>query len=372
MYLGSGKVGDLATLVRSTGASVALCDDDLDPMQGRNLEQALPCRVVDRTELILDIFLHNARTRQAQLQVELARLQYSLPRLKRLWTHLDRERGGIGVRGGAGEKQLQMDRTLIKETIARLKKGILQIDRRKRREISSRGKEFSVSLVGYTNAGKSSLMNRLTGAGVLAENRLFSTLDTRTRVWALGGGRSILLSDTVGFIRGLPHHLVASFHATLEEAIHADLLLHVVDASHPEALQQIRTVDEVLRSIGAGDRPVLLVLNKVDLVADRLDLNPLLGHDAEAVIVSARTGSGIEELTSRVRGIADAGREGCWLELPMADPRLAARVRRVVTVLEQHYAEDRVLFRVQGTPEAIEEIVAKGGRLLGDPPPKPD
>jgi GTP-binding protein HflX len=369
-YLGSGKVEELATLIRSSGATLAVCDDDLDPTQGRNLQKVVPCRVVDRTELILDIFLQNARTRQAQLQVELARLQYSLPRLKRLWTHLDRVRGGIGARGGAGEKQIQMDRTLIKEAISRLKKETLQIQKRKQREISSRAREFTVSLVGYTNAGKSSLMNRLTGAGVLAENRLFSTLDTRTRLWALGGGRNVLLSDTVGFIRGLPHHLVASFHATLEEAIHADLLLHVVDGSHPDAIEQVRTVEDVLGGIGAADRRVLLVINKADLVQDRLDLNPLHAHDAEAIVVSARSGRGIEDLVARVRRIADADGEGHWLEIPMVDPRLQQRVRTTMTVLEQRYDEERVLFRVSGNPEALQEIVARGARVLDEPPPR--
>jgi GTP-binding protein HflX len=350
-------------LVGALDAELVICDDDLTPAQGRNLEKRLERTIIDRTELIIAIFDQNARTRQAKAQVELARLEYSLPRLKRLWSHLDRERGGIGGRG-AGEKQIQLDRRIIRRAIHGLKREIQQINDRKLREISTRSREFTVSLVGYTNTGKSTLMNRLTASDVLAENRLFSTLDTRTRTWPLGGGRSVLLSDTVGFIRGLPHDLVASFHATLEETIHADLLLHVVDASHPRALEQIAAAEDVLAEIGVADRAAILVLNKIDMMDSQIALAPLRNHDAEAVSVSARTGAGIDELVRRVRLLADEGLDGAWVALPLADPKLLAQVRRSLSVLDQRYDDNRVFLRVRVRQHVLDELLAKGGTLI--------
>ena len=244
-YIGSGKVEELKALALAQEADVVVFDNDLGPAQTRNLEQQLDVKVVDRTEVILDIFATHARTHEAHLQVELAQLEYAMPRLKRMWTHLSRYKGGIGFRG-PGEKQLEEDRRLVAHRIQELKAKLLKIQARKEREVASRDEVPTVSLVGYTNAGKSTLMNALTEAGVLVEDKLFATLDTRTRRWRFKGGGHALLSDTVGFIRDLPHALVASFKATLEEARQADLLLHIVDASSREAESQIKAVKSVV------------------------------------------------------------------------------------------------------------------------------
>ena len=264
-YIGSGKVEELKELAEANEADLVVFDNDLAPSQTRNLEKALGVKVIDRTEVILDIFATRASTHEAHLQVELAQLDYALPRLKRMWTHLSRYKGGIGVRG-PGEKQLEEDRRLVVHRIQDLKAKLAKVQARKEREVAGRGEVATVSLVGYTNAGKSTLMNALTSAGVLVADKLFATLDTRTRRWQFRGGGHVLLSDTVGFIRNLPHSLVASFKATLEEARQADLLLHVVDASNPEAEKQIEAVKAVLEELELVDQPTLLVLNKADRV----------------------------------------------------------------------------------------------------------
>ena len=240
-YLGKGKVMELLGLIEMQNADVVLFDNDLNPSQTRNLEKVLNIKVIDRSELILDIFASKAQTHEARLAVELAQLEYSLPRLKRMWTHLSRQSMGVGMRG-PGEKQLEVDRRLAEKRVQDLKAELEKVEKRKAREVASRGGTFSVSLAGYTNAGKSTLMNVLTNANVEAVDRLFATLDTRTRKWMLPGWGPVLLSDTVGFIRDLPHRLIASFRATLEETRHADLLLHIADASNPAVLQQISSV----------------------------------------------------------------------------------------------------------------------------------
>ncbi len=299
-YIGSGKVRELKELVEASEADVVVFDNDLNPAQARNLEKALCVKVLDRSEVILDIFATRARTLESRLQVELAQLEYSLPRLKNMWTHLSRQKGGgIGLRG-PGETQLESDRRFAGKRIRDLKHKITEIQSRKEREVKSRRDEHTVSLVGYTNAGKSRLMNALTNAEVQVKNQLFSTLDTRTRQWQIRDFGKVLLSDTVGFIRDLPHHLVASFKATLEEARQARLLLHIVDASNPQAEAQILAVSAVLRELECDKRPMLLVLNKVDQVEDRSQLNILMAHHPKAVAISGLTGEGIEELTQTV------------------------------------------------------------------------
>ena len=289
-YLGKGKVDELKTLVQATDADVILFDNDLSPAQTRNLEQAAGTKVLDRSELILDIFASRARTVEARLAVELAQLQYSLPRLKRMWTHLSRLKMGIGMRG-PGEKQLEVDRRLVEKRISELRRELKTIECRKERAVAARSERMTVSLVGYTNAGKSTLMNALTDAGVLAENKLFATLDTRTRRWQLPGWGPVLLSDTVGFIRDLPHNLIASFKATLEESRQADLLLHVADVSNPQALDQISAVYKVLEELGIEAKDTLLVLNKVD-AADRGQLALVRTRYPHALPISARAGIG--------------------------------------------------------------------------------
>jgi GTP-binding protein HflX len=269
-YMGSGKVEELKRLVEEHDADVVLFDNNLSPGQSRNLEKVLKVKVLDRTELILDIFASNARTYESRLAVELAQMEYSLPRLKRLWTHLSRIKMGVGMRG-PGEKQLETDRRLVEKRIFELREELHGIERRKERQVAARRDHMTVSLVGYTNAGKSTLMNALTDADVLAADKLFATLDTRTRRWHLPSWGPVLLSDTVGFIRDLPHSLIASFKATLEEARQADLLLHIADASNPAALEQIAAVYTVLEEIGIQAKDTLLVLNKTDrpLAAER-------------------------------------------------------------------------------------------------------
>src|SRR5207302_2615591 len=291
-YIGKGKLDELKEQVQIADADVVIFDNDLSPGQVRNLEKATEVKVLDRSELILDIFATRARSVEARLQVELAQLEYSLPRLKRMWTHLSRYKGGIGLRG-PGETQLEEDRRLVALKIRDLKGRLRAVQARKHREVQSRSDEHTVSLVGYTNAGKSTLMNRLTGSDVIVKDQLFSTLDTRTRQWRLADWGRVLLSDTVGFIRDLPHHLIASFKATLEEARQARLLLHVVDASNPHAEEQIQAVVAVLKELGVDGKPTLLVLNKVDRVPDPSFLQVLEKHHPRAVAVSAVMGQGL-------------------------------------------------------------------------------
>ncbi len=311
-YLGKGKISQLAQMVKDHSAEVVIFDNDLTPGQIRNIEEIVECKVLDRSELILDIFATHAKSKQSRLQVELAQLQYTYPRLRHMWTHLERiagaaggtaagSVGGIGTRG-PGEKQLEMDRRLLRKRLDILKGELNKIDKRKLREVASRSDQFTVCLVGYTNAGKSTLMNVLTDSDVYVEDKLFATLDTRTRQWKLGEGRTALLSDTIGFVRDLPHHLVASFKATLEEAVHADLLLHVVDASNPQAELQIQTVNSVLEDLGCSETNVITVLNKMDMVdASEAVINVLSAKTPSAIPLSAVAKTGINELLERVR-----------------------------------------------------------------------
>jgi GTP-binding protein HflX len=303
-FLSKGKIDEVRTLSEERNASLLLLDDDLSPAQSRNLEEDLNLRVVDRSGLILDIFARRARTREARLQVELAQLEYVLPRLTRMWEHLSRLGGGIGTRG-PGETQLEVDRRRIRERIAKLKRELEGVVRERRVQRRGRGGCYKVSLVGYTNAGKSTLFNALTRARVFVEDQLFATLDPTTRVFAASGGVRALLTDTVGFIRKLPPHLVASFRATLEEVTEADLLLHVVDASEPNQQAHIEAVESVLDDIGAMGRPRLLVFNKIDALEDEVALLGLRARYPGAIFVSALTREGIpglrEEVMRRLR-----------------------------------------------------------------------
>ncbi|MCS7048762.1 MAG: GTPase HflX [Verrucomicrobiae bacterium] len=298
-FIGTGKAEELAERCRRLGANMVIFDDDLTPAQGRNLGEILGpnIKVIDRTELILDIFAQRARTREGKIQVELAQMQYMLPRLTGLWTHLSRQRGGVGCRG-PGETQLEVDRRRVQEKITRLQRQLLEVRQNRRIERSGRQRLHwpVVSLVGYTNSGKSTLMNALTGAGVLAEDKLFATLDPTTRRLRLPNNQNVLLTDTVGFIRKLPHHLVESFNATLEEVVEADLLLHVVDVSHPQAHEHIKAVEHVLHDIGAGRKPTVLALNKIDRLTDEVILNRFHRDHPTAVPISARYGTNLDQL----------------------------------------------------------------------------
>jgi GTP-binding protein HflX len=340
-YIGKGKLEELQALVESADADVVVFDNDLSPGQVRNLEKATSAKVIDRSELILDIFATRARSHEARLQVELAQLEYALPRLRRMWTHLSRYKGGIGLRG-PGETQLEEDRRLVGAKIRDLKERLVTVQARKEREVKSRSEEHTVSLVGYTNAGKSTLMNRLTGSDVVAKDQLFSTLDTRTRQWRLAEWGKVLLSDTVGFIRDLPHHLIASFKATLEEARQARLLLHVVDAANPHAEEQIVAVNAVLKELDCGEKPTLLVLNKVDRVADESILHVLQKHHPRAVAISAATGQGFGALADAVIEMLSADFANTTVDVDAGNGRVLAYLAAHADVYRQEFHDNRV------------------------------
>jgi GTP-binding protein HflX len=340
-YLGSGKVEELKRLVELLDADVVIFDNDLAPGQGRNLEKALGAKVIDRTELILDIFATHAKTYEARLAVELAQLEYSLPRLKRMWTHLSRIKAGVGMRG-PGEKQLEEDRRIVERRIHDLREDLRKIERRRQREVSSRRDLYTVSLVGYTNAGKSTLMNALTGAGVKAKDELFATLDTRTRRWQLPHWGPVLLSDTVGFIRDLPHRLIASFKATLEEARQAHLLLHVADAANDAVFDQITAVYHVLEEIGIQQKDTLLVINKIDALPDRARVDAILRRYPNAVPVSARSREGLEKLAMAVSDELSRSFRDVDIETGVENGRLMAYLARHGEVLSKRFHDNRV------------------------------
>ncbi len=343
-YIGKGKVEELIEQAQAADADVIVFDNDLSPPQIRNLEKATKVKVLDRSELILDIFATRARTAEARLQVELAQLEYALPRLRQMWSHLGRAAAGIGTRG-PGETQLEEDRRLVDLRIRDLKARLHEVQARKEREVAGRREEHTVSLVGYTNAGKSTLMNALTGAGVYVENKLFSTLDTRTRQWHIKDWGRVLLSDTVGFIRDLPHHLIASFKATLEEARQARLLLHVVDASNPQAEEQIKAVDKVLDELGCKDKPALLVLNKADRVADPSFVQVLQAHHPRSVAVSAATGQGLDGLQDAVVEMLASDFTEATVETDAGNGKVLSYLAAHAEIHRQEYDGDTVRIR---------------------------
>ncbi len=358
-YLGAGKVEELRVLAEANDADVICFDNDLSPAQTRNLEKATNVKVLDRSELILDIFASRAQTYQARLAVELAQMEYSLPRLKRMWTHLSRMKMGIGMRG-PGEKQIESDRRLVEKRIHDFRTELKDIAKRKVREVAARNERMTVSLVGYTNAGKSTLLNALTGADVLAENRLFATLDTRTRRWQLPGWGPVLLSDTVGFIRDLPHHLIESFKATLEEARQANLLLHVADASNPAVREQVSSVFKVLEELKIEAKDTLLVLNKADAVPNRAVLDSLTQMYPNAIPISARSGHGLDRLASAVSDALSRGFCDIDVETEVGNGRVLAFLAAQGEILSQHYDDEAVLVHCR-LPRAA------AGRLMRDP-----
>ncbi len=368
-YVGSGKVTEIAELVAHHKADVVVFDNELSPAQVRSLEKEIGRRSIDRTELILDIFATHARTNQAKLQVELAQLEYALPRVRGLATHITTEQqaGGVGIgQRGPGEKQLEFDRRLVRKQITDLKRDIVEIEKRKQREVAARNLDnYTVALVGYTNAGKSTLMNALTSAGVLAEDKLFSTLDTRTRLWKLKGGTKVLLSDTVGFIKNLPHALVASFHATLEEVFQADLLLHVVDASHPQAVEQMAAVEAVLKELGATDREMVLVFNKVDRLADAIELSILQNRTPGSLSISAVTGLGLDVLQTRVAEAVATRMRLMEVTIPLREGKLLAEIASHSVVLEQEFLDETVRMKLRVPRWAIWKLKEFENGALG-------
>ena len=341
--IGSGKAEELATYAREQKLDVIVFDNELTPSQQRNWEKLAGVAVIDRQEVILDIFGKRAQTREARLQVELAQLEYSLPRLTRAWSHLVRQGGGIGGRG-EGESQLEQDKRRIRNAIDRCKKELEQVlsARATQRKDRKRTPVPNAAIVGYTNAGKSSLLRRLTGADVLIEDKLFATLDTTTRKIALPNKHPLLLTDTVGFVRKLPHRLVEAFNATLEEAVQADFLIHLVDAAQPEVVEFHNTTIKVLTDLGADEKRTLLVFNKIDRVPDPSVLTGLRRHFPDAHFVSVHTGAGMEELIERISEFVSSG-SGCReLRLPSTAAEMIARLHRQANVLETEYLGDEV------------------------------
>jgi len=339
-FIGKGKADEFARHCRTADVDTVIFDDELSPAQSRNLEKVFNCKVLDRTSLILDIFAQRARTREGKLQIELAQLQHLLPRLTGFWGHLSRQKGGIGMRGGEGETQLETDRRRVQDRIARICRE-LEVVRRQRstqRQARQRNHWALASIVGYTNAGKSTLLNTLTGSDVLAENKLFATLDPTTRRLRLPTNQNVLLTDTVGFIRKLPHGLVEAFKATLEEVVQADLLLHVVDVSHPQADEQVRSVNTVLKEIGAEGKPTLMVFNKIDqLNGNQSVLTRFLEQHPHGVAISAQNGDGVPALLAQLGSQLRPIREFMELAVPHHESGVIARLHEVGQVIERSY-----------------------------------
>lgn len=358
-YIGKGKAEELALLCKEYQATSIIFDDELTPAQGRNLEKITARKVIDRTQLILDIFAARARTREGRLQVELAQLQYLLPRLTRMWGHLSRQSGGIGTRG-PGETQLEVDRRRVQEKIARLKEDILGVRkiRTTQREGRLRRHWPLASLVGYTNAGKSSLLNLLTGAEVLAQDKLFATLDPTTRHCVLPNHQKILLTDTVGFIRKLPHTLIESFKATLEEVELADLLIHVVDLSHPEYQEQMDAVKKILEELGAANKPTLLVFNKIDRLSYPAMVETQLARFPGSVALSALSKEGVETFMEALETMLSTWRvEHCY-HLPLHETALLAEIHRCGQVQNLSYGDSTVIVTAQVPPELAKKLKA--------------
>jgi len=359
-FIGTGKADEFADYCRKQDVDTVIFDDELSPAQSRNLENVFGCKVLDRTALILDIFAQRARTREGKLQVELAQLQHLLPRLTRFWSHLSRQKGGIGMRGGEGETQLETDRRRVQDRIARISVELEIVRRQRATQRAGRQRNLwpLASIVGYTNAGKSTLLNTLTGAAALAEDKLFATLDPVTRRLRLPSNQNVLLSDTVGFIRKLPHGLVEAFKATLEEVVQAELLLHVVDLSHPQADEQILAVNAVLEEIGADGKPTLMVLNKIDRFGSDALLKRYFDRFPSAVGVSAKTGEGIPELLAELGSLLRPIREFVELNVPHQESAVIARLHAQAQVVERNYDGETARFKARIPPHLHREFSA--------------
>ena len=357
-FIGKGKADEFAKFCKANNVDTVIFDDDLSPAQCRNLEKIFECKILDRTSLILDIFAQRARTREGKLQIELAQLQHLLPRLTRFWGHLSRQSGGIGMRGGEGESQLEADRRKVSERIDRLNRDLELV--RRQRATQRAGRQRSqwplASIVGYTNAGKSALLNALTGADVMAKDILFATLDPTTRRLKLPTNQNVLLTDTVGFIRKLPHGLVEAFKATLEEVVRADLLLHVVDVSHPQVAEQIAAVDAVLKEIGADEKSTVMVFNKVDRLNGNGALHRLQEKFPHSVAISATTGEGVPTLLAELGTQLRPKREFLELRIPHEQSAVIARLHKVGQVIERRYNGKTARFKARIPPHHHDEF----------------
>ena len=348
-FIGRGKVEELKHAVIHHSPEVVIFDEELSPRQNRELEKILKCRVIDRPWLILEIFSHHARTREAKTQVELARLKYALPRLTKMWGHLSRQRGGIGMKD-VGETQIQLDQRMIRNEIHKLEKKLKQIDREKKTQRKSRQGTFKVALVGYTNVGKSSLMNKLTGANTLVENKLFATLDPTVRKIKKNFPYPVLLSDTVGLINKLPHDLVASFKSTLDEVRDADLLIHVVDISHPEYKDQLQTTDDLLIQMGMDEIEVILVFNKIDSIEDIEILEKAHEKFPSAVSVSCKKNEGIDVLRQKIIIQYEKRLSPYLMELEHSQAGIISQIRKFALIVKEDYKEDRICLSLRLPP----------------------
>lgn len=376
-YIGTGKAQEIAALAKAKDADVIIFDNDLSPAQIGELEKIINetvgtkrgeagIKVLDRSELILDIFATRAQTHEAKLQVELAQMQYTYPRLARMWSHLERiasgAGGGMGIgTRGPGETQLETDRRLVRKRIGDLSRDIKRIQERKTRLVADRTRQhFTVCIVGYTNAGKSTLFNTLTAAGTYADDKLFATLDTKTRAWKLERGTEVLLSDTVGFVRDLPHNLVASFRATLEEAVHADLLLHVMDVGHPHAQQQYDSVHQVLEEIGAKGKDEILLLNKIDTPEAEENLPFWRTLYPDAIPISAKTGKGIDRLHEAVYQYVRGQQVHVTLEADVTNGRLLSFIESHTRVDERKFSDGRVEIKAIMGKQTLSDLARNG------------
>jgi len=357
-FIGKGKADEYSEFCRRNDIDTVIFDDDLYAAQSRNLEKIFNCKVLDRTSLILDIFAQRARTREGKLQIELAQLQHLLPRLTRFWGHLSRQQGGIGMRGCEGESQLESDRRKVQERIERITRDLELV--RQHRSIQRSARQRNnwplASIVGYTNAGKSTLLNALTGSQVLAKDILFATLDPTTRRLRLPTNQNVLLTDTVGFIRKLPHGLVEAFKATLEEVVQADLLLHVVDLSHSQASDQIQAVNAVLAEIGAGDKPTVMVFNKIDRLNGNGAWSQFHERYPQGVAISATAGEGVPSLLAEIGSQLRPKREFLILHVPHEQAAVIARLHAVGHVVESSYRGRKARFKARIPPHYHDEF----------------
>jgi GTP-binding protein HflX len=348
-FIGSGKAEEVKSLAKKYKATLIVFDDDLSPAQVRNLEKIIEIPVIDRSGLILEIFAGRARSRESRTQTELARLEYMLPRLTRQWSHLSRQGAGAGAKRGVGETQLELDRRIVRTRISRLKDELKKIEKTRETQRKSRDSIFTVALVGYTNAGKSTLFNRLTKGKAIAVDKLFATLDAKSQRAAFATPADTVIIDTVGFIRKLPHHLVASFRSTMEEAVAADLVLHVIDASHPQFTEQREIGQEVLNDLGVDPDRVVEVYNKVD----RIDEHFMRPRRKGAAVVSAITGEGIESLIDMIRAHQRAGGEMMRIEIPHEASRVAARLHELGEIYDQKITDRGTIFRAWVPESAV-------------------
>ena len=355
-FIGKGKANQLINQASELGVKILIFDDELTPAQIKNYHKiSEKLKVLDRSGLILDIFKRHAKTKEATTQVELAYLEYLLPRLTRQWTHLERQMGGIGTRAGMGETQIEIDRRLIRTKITKLKKNLIQIEKERKIQSLRRSSEFRVSLVGYTNAGKSTLFKALTGADVFIKNQLFATLDTTIRQLSIDSNHSILLSDTVGFIRKLPHNLVASFRSTLKEVVESNLILMVLDVSSDYLKDHIGVIKEVLDGLGAKNIPLIYVLNKVDLITENEKLNTIVRDFDNSVIISAKRHLMLSKLKEAIIEKMEKDYQTFNIKLSYSEGKAIAQIKNTLEILEEEYEEDLIRMKIRGSKIALEK-----------------